>query len=45
MRFTWYEVTRAAGASEEDCERIKGAFAYPGFDLEGFQPVDDTSNR
>jgi serine/threonine-protein kinase HipA len=40
VRKTWYEVARAAGVSEKDCERIKGAFAYPGFDLEGVQPVD-----
>jgi serine/threonine-protein kinase HipA len=36
----WYEVARAAGVSETDCERITGAFAYPGFDLEGLQPGD-----
>jgi len=40
VRNTWYEVARAAGVSEKDCERIKGAFAYPGFDLERVQPVD-----
>jgi serine/threonine-protein kinase HipA len=41
VRKTWYEVTRAAGVSDKDCERIKGAFVYPGFDLERVQPVDD----
>ena len=40
VRNTWYEVARAAGVSEKDCERIQGAFAYPGFDLERVQPVD-----
>lgn len=29
----WYTVARAAGVSERDCERIRGAFAYPGFRL------------
>jgi hypothetical protein len=24
--------------SDKDCERIAGAFAYPGFDLERVQP-------
>jgi serine/threonine-protein kinase HipA len=37
---TWYEVARSAGVSEKDCERISGAFAYPGFDIEEFQPAD-----
>lgn len=27
----WYEVARGEGVSERDCERIAGAFAYPGF--------------
>ena len=27
----WYEIARAAGVSEADCERIASAFAYPGF--------------
>ena len=27
----WYEVARREGVSERDCERIAGAFAYPGF--------------
>ncbi len=40
VRNSWYEVARAAGVSEKDCERIKGAFAYPGFDLERVQPID-----
>jgi serine/threonine-protein kinase HipA len=41
VRNTWHDVAHAAGVSEKDCERIKGAFAYPGFDLERVQPVDD----
>lgn len=31
IRARWYEVTRREGVSERDCERIAGAFAYPGF--------------
>jgi hypothetical protein len=27
---TWYEYARAAGVSDADCERIAGAFLYPG---------------
>jgi serine/threonine-protein kinase HipA len=40
VKGTWYETARTAGVSERDCERIAGAFAYPGFDLEQVQPVD-----
>jgi serine/threonine-protein kinase HipA len=39
VKGTWYETARAAGVSEKDCERIEGAFVYPGFDLEQVQPV------
>jgi serine/threonine-protein kinase HipA len=35
----WYDVARGAGVSERDCERIAGAFAYPGFDLERVEPA------
>lgn len=28
---SWYDVARGEGVSEPDCERIKGAFVYPGF--------------
>jgi serine/threonine-protein kinase HipA len=28
---TWYATARAAGVAERDCEKIAGAFAYPGF--------------
>lgn len=31
VRGTWYETAREAGVSERDCDRITGAFAYPGF--------------
>ena len=41
VKGTWYEVARGAGVSEKDCERIAGAFAYPGFDLEQIQPMED----
>jgi serine/threonine-protein kinase HipA len=40
VKSTWYEVARGAGVSERDCERISGSFAYPGFDLDYVQPVD-----
>jgi serine/threonine-protein kinase HipA len=40
VKGSWYETARAAGVSEKDCERIAGAFACPGFDLEQIQPVD-----
>jgi serine/threonine-protein kinase HipA len=29
----WYEVARREGVSEQDCQRISGAFAYEGFRL------------
>ena len=29
----WYEICRAEGVTEKDCERISGAFLYPGFRL------------
>lgn len=31
---TWYETARREGVSEQDCERIRTAFVYPGFRLE-----------
>ena len=31
VRARWYESARACGVSEQDCERLSGAFAYPGF--------------
>jgi serine/threonine-protein kinase HipA len=31
VRSTWYATARAAGVSEQDCDRIATAFAYPGF--------------
>jgi len=33
VKARWYPTARAAGVSEADCERIAGAFAYPGFRL------------
>ena len=30
----WYDIARRVGVSEKDCERIAGAFVYPGFRLE-----------
>lgn len=31
IRSTWYQVARAEGVSERDCDFVAGAFAYPGF--------------
>jgi serine/threonine-protein kinase HipA len=45
VKGTWYEVARSVGVSEKDCERISGAFAYAGFDLDRVQPVDENSLR
>lgn len=33
VRATWYDIARAEGVSERDCEQISGAFVYPGFRL------------
>jgi serine/threonine-protein kinase HipA len=41
VKRTWYETARSAGVSEKDCERIAGAFVYPGFDLEQVQPMQN----
>ncbi len=38
VKGTWYEVARSVGVSEKDCQRISGAFAYPGFDLDHVHP-------
>jgi len=35
VKGTWHEIALAGGVSERDCERIAGAFAYPGFDEVG----------
>jgi len=40
VKCAWYDTARRAGVSEKDCERIAGAFAYPGFD----RPVDGISS-
>jgi len=34
IRNKWYDIARAEGVAEKDCEKIAGAFAYPGFRLE-----------
>lgn len=34
VRTRWHEIARREGVSERDCERIGGAFAYPGFRYE-----------
>lgn len=31
---SWYEIARREGVSEQDCEKIRSAFAYPGFRLD-----------
>ena len=33
VRNRWHDIARVAGVSEQDCERISSAFAYPGFRL------------
>ena len=30
----WYDIARAEGVTDQDCDRISGAFAYPGLRLE-----------
>ncbi len=30
---SWYDTARREGVSEQDCETIGSAFAYPGFRL------------
>ncbi|MET0919047.1 MAG: type II toxin-antitoxin system HipA family toxin [Burkholderiales bacterium] len=34
VRGLWYPTARAAGVTQRDCDRIAGAFAYPGFSSE-----------
>ena len=34
VRNQWYEIARAEGVTEQDCDRISSAFAYSGFRLE-----------
>ena len=38
VRARWYESARSCGVSEQDCERLSGAFAYPGFRI-GWESV------
>ena len=33
VRNCWYDIARAEGVTDQDCDRISGAFAYPGFRL------------
>ena len=33
VRNRWYDIARAEGVTDQDCGRISGAFAYPGFRL------------
>jgi hypothetical protein len=33
VRNGWYDAARRAAVSEQDCRKISGAFAYPGFRL------------
>jgi serine/threonine-protein kinase HipA len=40
VRSGWYRTLKAQGVSKQDIETLKGAFAYPGFRLEGEQPVE-----
>lgn len=39
VKNSWYDVARSVGVSEKDCERVSGAFVYPGFDLDHVEPV------
>ncbi|MCB9989313.1 MAG: HipA domain-containing protein [Rhodospirillales bacterium] len=41
VRSTWYETARRTGVTERDCDKIAGAFAYPGFRL----PLDEDQGR
>lgn len=34
VRNRWYDIARAEGVTDQDCDRISSAFAYPGFRLE-----------
>ena len=34
VRARWYAVLRENGTSEADCERVSGAFDYPGFEFD-----------
>ena len=39
VRGEWYRTLKAQGVTEQDAATLKGAFAYPGFRLEGGQPA------
>ena len=34
VRNRWFDIARAEGVTDQDCDRISGAFTYPGFRLE-----------
>jgi len=34
VKSKWYDIARSVGVTEQDCEKIAGAFAYQGFRLE-----------
>jgi serine/threonine-protein kinase HipA len=38
VRGTWFATAKAAGVAERDCDRISGAFAYPGFSSDFASP-------
>ena len=39
VRNRWYEIARRVGVTDNDCEKLARAFAYPGFRLEIAEPV------
>jgi len=40
VRSAWYPTLKACGASEQDANTLRGAFAYPGFHLEAQKRVE-----
>jgi serine/threonine-protein kinase HipA len=40
VRGEWYRTLKNQGVTEQDAETLKGAFAYPGFRLEGGRPLE-----
>lgn len=38
VKGAWYKTLKGQGVSEQDAEALKGAFAYPGFRIEGGNP-------
>ena len=39
IKAQWYEIARRESVSEKDCEKISGAFAYPGFRMNAQQII------